>query len=148
MGGDGYPPEDCLLDRLVRVFEEQGYPHSPAHRAAYWGATHHGAEGPLICLRQVPVPSDVDADVRLGQQEVGATGLARLHVPEVARLDIVATGRRGMLWQEPQVPLEMGPPLGVVPYPVAMARGPLAAKLQGVQCLPGVEERLAVQRDF
>ena len=81
VGGDGYPPEVCLLDRLVRMFEEQGYPPSPAHRAAYRGATHHGAEGPLVRLRQVLVPSDINANVRLGQAEVRATCLARLHLP-------------------------------------------------------------------
>ena len=63
------------------MFEEQGYPPSPAHRAAYRGATHHGAEGPLVRLRQVLVPSDIDANVRLGQAEVRATCLARLHLP-------------------------------------------------------------------
>ena len=67
------------------------------------------------------VPGDVDADVRLGQVEIGAAGFTRLHLPEVARLDIFAAGWRGMLRQEPQVPPEMGPPVGVVPYPVAVA---------------------------
>ena len=72
VGGDSYPPEVCLPDWLVRVFEEQGNPPPPAHSAADRGATHHGSEGPLVCLRQVPVPCDVDADVCFGQAEVGA----------------------------------------------------------------------------
>ena len=66
VGGDGYPPEVCLLDRLVRVFQEQGNPPPPAHRAAHWGGAHHGAQGRLVRLRQVSVPGYIDADVRLG----------------------------------------------------------------------------------
>ena len=95
VGGYGYPPEVRLLDRLVRVLQEQGNPSSPAHRAAHRGAAHDVAKGYLVRLRQVPVPGDIDVDVRLGQAEVGAAGFTRLHLPEVARLDIVATGRRG-----------------------------------------------------
>ena len=148
MERDGYPAEVCLVDRLVRGFEEQGYPPPPAHRAAYWGATHHGAEGPLVRLRQVPVPCDVDVDVRLGQAEVGATGLARLHLPQVARLDIVAAGRQGMLWQEPQVPLEVGPLVGVIPYSVPMPLERWRLKYRADSVSLGFEERLAVQRDL
>ena len=63
-------------------------------------------------------------------------------------LDIVAAGRRGMLRQEPQVLLEVGPPARVVLYSVAMALEPLAAQVQGGQHLPGTEEHFAVQRDL
>ena len=96
----------------------------------------------------MPVLGDVYANVRLGQVEVGAAGFAGLHLPEVARLDIFAPGWRGMSWQELQVSLEMGPPVGVVPYSVAVAVEPHAAQVQGRYRLPGVEERLAIQGDF
>ena len=66
----------------------------------------------------------------------------------MAGLDVFAAGQRGVPRQEPQVPLEMGPPVWIVPYPVAMALEPLAAEVQGGQRLPGVEERFAVQRDL
>ena len=58
----------------------------------------------------------------------GAWVVTVLHLPEVARLDIVAAGRRGMLRQEPQVFLEVGPPVGVVPNRIAIALKPLAAQ--------------------
>ena len=148
MWGCGYPPEVRLLDWLVRVIQEQGNPSSPAHRAAHRGVAHDGAKGYLVRLRHVPVPGDIDADVRLGQAEVGAVGFTRLHLPEVARRDIVATGRRGMLRQEPQVSVEVGSPVRVVPNPVAMALEPLAAQVLGTQRLHGVEERLVVQAHF
>ena len=93
----GYPQEVRLPDRLVRVFQEQGNPPPPSHGAAHRGAAHYGAEGHLVRLRQVPVQGDIDADVRLGQVEVRAAGLTTVHLPEVARLDIVAAGRQGML---------------------------------------------------
>ena len=67
------------------------------------------------------IPGDVDADVCLWQAEVWAPGFAGLYLLEVARLDIVHPGRRGMLGQELQVPFEMGPPYGVIPDPVAVA---------------------------
>ena len=148
MGGYSYPLEVCFPDWLVRVLEEQGDPSPPAHRAADRGATHHGAEGPLVRLRQVPVPCDVDADVHFGQAEVGTPGLAGLHLPQVAGLDVFTARQRGMPRQEPQIPLEMGPPVGIIPYPVSMALEPLAAEVQGGQHLPGVEERFAVQWDL
>ena len=89
-------------------------------------------------LRQVTVLGDVYADVLLWQAEVWAAGLAGLYLLEVARLDIVYPSRRGMLWQELQVPLEMGPPFGVVSAPVAMALEPHSACIQGRQGLLGV----------
>ena len=121
MEGDDDALEFRLLDGLVRVFEEHGDPSTPAHRAADWGAAHDGAQGHLVRLCQVTVPGDVDADIRLWQAEVWAAGLAGLYRQEVARLDIVYPGRRGMLRQELQVPFQMGPPFGVVPDPVAVA---------------------------
>ena len=118
------------------------------HCAAYWEAAHDGAKGHLVGLCQVTVPGDVYADVRLWQAEVRAAGLAGLYIPEVARLDIVYPSRRGMLWQEFQVPLEMGPLLGIIPDSVAVALEPHSARIQGRQGLPGVQARLAVQWDF
>ena len=53
-----------------------------------------------------------------------------------------------MLWHELQVPLEMGPPFGVVPDPVAVALELHSARIQGRQGLLGVQERLALQRNF
>ena len=47
-------------------FKGQGNPPPPAHRAADWGAAHHGAQSLLVRLRQVSVPGDIDADVRFG----------------------------------------------------------------------------------
>ena len=94
------------------------------------------------------VPGDVYANVHLWQAEVRAGGLARLYFPEEARLDIVYPSRQGMLWQELQVPLEMGPPFGVVSDPVGVALEPHSARIQGRQGLLGVQERLAVQWDF
>ena len=84
------------------------------------------------------VPGDVYAEVRLWQAKVRAAGLAGLYLPEVARLDIVYPSRRGMLWQELQVPLEMGPPFGVVSDPVALALEPHLARIKGRQGLLGV----------
>ena len=146
--GYSYPPEVCFPDWLVRVLEEQGDPSPPAHYAADRGATHHGAQGPLVRLRQVPVPCDVDADVRFGQAEVGTLGFAGLHLPQVAGLDVVAAGQQGMPRQEPQIPLEVGPAVRIVPYPVSKALEPFAAEVQGGQLLHGVEERFDVQRDL
>ena len=53
------------MDRLVGVLEEQRDVTSLAHCAAYQGATHDCAWGTLVRLREVTVPGDVDADVRL-----------------------------------------------------------------------------------
>ena len=94
------------------------------------------------------VQEDVYADVRLWQAEVWATGLAGLYLPKVARLDIVHPSRRGMLWQELQVLLETGPPIGVVRDPLTLALEPHAARIKGRQGRPRVHERLAVQWDI
>ena len=53
-----------------------------------------------------------------------------------------------MLWQELQVPLEMGPPFGVISDAVAVALEPHSARIRGRQGLPGAQERLVVQWDF
>ena len=114
----------------------------------HWGGAHYGAKGLLVRLRQVLVPGDVDVHARLRRADVGAAGFTRLHLPELARLDICAAGWQGMLRQESRVSLEMGPPVGVVPYSVAVALEPLAAQVHGRQRLPGVVERVAVQGDL
>ena len=69
VGGNGDALEVCLLDGLVRLFKEQGDPSTPAHRAAYWGAAHDGAQGYLVRLCEVPVLGYVDGDVCLWQVE-------------------------------------------------------------------------------
>ena len=91
------------------------------------GAAHDRAQRYLVRLRKVTVPGDVDADVRLWQVEVWAPGLAEFYLPEMARLDIVRPSRQGMLWQELEIWLEMGPPYGVVPDTVAVALEPHSA---------------------
>ena len=72
-------------------------------------------------LCHVTVPRDVQADVRLWQPEVRARGLTGVNLPGVASMAIVHPCRHGIPWQELQVPLEMGPPFGVVSDRVTVA---------------------------
>ena len=122
-------PSVSLLNGLVGVLEEEGDLTAPAGCAAYWGDAHDGPKGHLVGLREVMVPKDVHANVRLWQAEVRAAGLAGLYLLEVARLDIVYPSRRGMLWQELQVTLEMGPLVGVVSDLVAVVLEPHSAHI-------------------
>ena len=71
MGGDGYTPEVRLLDRLVRMLEEQRDPASLAHYTAYQGAAHDTTQGILVRLREVAAPGDVNTDIRLRHAEAG-----------------------------------------------------------------------------
>ena len=70
VGGDGDTPEVRLLDRLVRVLEEQRDPAALAHYMAHRGAAHDITEGVPIGLCWVAVPGDCNTDIGFRQSEV------------------------------------------------------------------------------
>ena len=71
-----------------------------------------------------------------GTRRSGPVDFAGLYLPQVARPDIVYPGRRGMLWQELQVTVEMGLAFGVISDTVAVALQPHSARIHGRQGLP------------
>ena len=57
-------------------------------------------------------------------------------------MDIVHPSRHGIVWHELQVPLEMGPPFGVVSDRVTVAPEWQPAYIQGKQGFPGFRSAL------
>ena len=103
------PPDVILGSRQIDVLNEKDEGSLFPQVAEYCGRFPGFAEVPLVVVRQVPVPGDVDKDVCVVEGEILPPGLSFLHTPQMSGSDIVLQGLNGVLRHGLYVPLVHGP---------------------------------------